>query len=174
MKRLLSGKTLNTQLYLVKNFNTSSWKTDAPQGNSHLFSHNQKHSVPYCVSERLAPTSRPLWKCPWKSDYSNSLVISALIKMQLSPAWRWRLSFPRSLSSVFCVSCVYCLLLLFSTDQLYLPVMPISFWGYLTEVAKYLFCRAKRRWVNCTLSFLKEGIYLEPNFGLSLFFCLKL
>lgn len=46
VKRLLSGKALNTLLYLVKNANTSSWSLDMPPGTSHHFSHNQKHLVP--------------------------------------------------------------------------------------------------------------------------------
>lgn len=44
--RLLSGKALNTRLYLIKNFNTFNWNADITQGRSHLFSHNQKHLVP--------------------------------------------------------------------------------------------------------------------------------
>lgn len=73
-KRLLSGKALNTLLYLFKNFNTSNWNADTPQGRSHLLFHNQKHLVPYVGMRDWHPGVAPC-ECPPKSDYFNRLVL---------------------------------------------------------------------------------------------------
>lgn len=136
--RLLSGKALNTLLYLIKNFNTSNWNADIPQGRSHLFSHNQKHLVPQCVSEKQTPRSCPLWKCPPKSDYSNRLVLPVLYNDVTVPS----LVLKAALSRVTQQCILFLIRLLFLVAFKYRPI--IVMWNasvfrvYLREIfAKY-------------------------------------
>lgn len=118
VKRLLSGKALNTLLY--------PWRRLIPPAGTlmhlkveltclHIIKSTWCHNV--CVRG---------W-CPGAAPCENvlqCLIIPAawcsqsLIMTRLSPAQRWRQSSPRSLSSASCFSCVYHLLSPSSTDQL--------------------------------------------------------
>lgn len=91
-----------------------------------------------CACDRLAPRSRPLQKCPPKSDYASRLGLQSLIMMWRSPAWCWSQPSPRSLSK--CILFLICLLFLVALKHR--PIIAtwnaMFFCGYPTEAAKYL------------------------------------